>query len=159
MNSILNKILIDGAIKIYPYDEYLMNVGFFLIISNTSRVKENVYQITLFLNDNPYTHKLVSANDLIYQLDCNFEMLKKDFKSSICDEMVYELADIEEKPNEEENKRVEEIQLLVVKYENYLSNINEEQFNNINKVFDFYIKNSKECIKNVELYLKQFFHL
>lgn len=159
IDKVLNKLSIEGAIKIYPYDIKIEEMGFYTVLSRTSRVKNDIYQITLFLNENPYMHKLIGRKELEYELEFNTDLYKDSFKSNLSDKLVFNLAEVKELPSEEENKRAEEIQLLISKYDEYLECIDEGKFNRIKNVFDFYIKSENEDIKRVELFLKQELHI
>lgn len=154
IKSELNK----GCVKIYPFLNDIENIGFYMLVHQSTRIVDTKgsYQCTLFLKEKPYSHSLRPLWDLIGDIENNNYRIKNGvLYSSICDASVMKLAECSEVPN---NKKIEDIHILVDKYNDKLSLIQEEKTHTLIKsLFDEYIGTDRYSLEQVEDILRNFF--
>lgn len=151
ISEYIDNNLKQGHIKIYPFSKKIEELGFYMVIHPSARIDDNngSYQCTLFLKEKPYCHSFRPLWDIkadIASKDCFIE--EGILYSVICDESVMELAECSEIPN---NKKVEDIHILVDKYNDKLSEVQEEKTHNLIKsLFDEYIQKDQYSLEQVE---------
>jgi hypothetical protein len=140
-----------GSVKIYPYSKDIKDLGFYMIIHQSTRIEklEHFYQCTLFLGDKPYCHDIRPLGDIIKHIEnTDYKLEDGILYSMICDESVMELAECTEIPS---NKKTEDIHKIVIEYDDRLSLIQDEKvIFLIKSLFDEYIKTDKYTIEQVE---------
>lgn len=141
----------QGMVKIYPYTEDIREMGFYILVHESTRIINNnkSYQCTLFLKETPYYHDFRPLWDIIGHIESDEYKIENDnIYSIMCDNEVLEFAKMTEMPN---NEKVEDIHKLVDKYNDKLELIeNEKQHSLIKSLFDEYEKTENYTLKQVE---------
>jgi hypothetical protein len=151
INEYIDDNLKQGHMKIYPFSEEIEELGFYILIHPSARIADTTgsYQCTLFLKEKPYCHSFRPLWDIKADIACKDYLIEDGILHSImCDESVMELAECSEIPN---NKKVEDIHILADKYNDKLSEIQEEKTHNLIKaLFNEYIDTDKYSLQQVE---------
>jgi len=151
INEYFDNGLKQGMVKIYPYAEDIKEMGFYMLIHESTRIIDNnkSYQCTLFLKETPYCHEFRPLWDIINHIKSrDYKIDNNILYSMMCDDSVMELAEVKEIPN---NEKIEDIHKLVDKYNNKLELIEEEkQYLLIKSLFDEYINTENYTLEQVE---------
>lgn len=155
VNEYFENGLKQGMVKIYPYDEGIKDMGFYILVHESTRIADNnkSYQCTLFLKDKPYYHDFRPLWDIIRNIEnYDYKIENGSIYTIMCDIEVLNFANMKEMPN---NKKVEDIHILVDKYNDKLELIEDEkQYLLIKSLFDEYTKTEKYSLQEVEDILK-----
>ena len=145
----------DGSVVIKPYSKDIRDMGFYMIIHPSTRIigSKASYQCTLFLNETPYCHDFRPLYDIVNHIESNgFKIEDNILYSYMCDDGVIELSKVSKIPD---NKKTEDIQKLVEKYNDKLCLIQEEQDTaTIKSLFKEYIETDVYSIDQVESILE-----
>lgn len=157
LEECISKQMSVGSIKILPIDEKLIELGFYQLVHKAVRDDfKDSYQVTLFMGDKPYSHSIIPKNSFIDFIKENSFVIKEDsIHSMCCDDAVYSLAELSEKPSDKFNAKIENIQLLIDKYSRELERVESESMDNtIQAIFDSYMESDEHSLESIEKALK-----
>lgn len=151
ISKFIDNSLEHGHVKVFPFSQKIDDMGFYMLIHPSARVADTngSYQCTLFLKEKPYCHSFRPLWDIKADIEAKDYLIEEGILHSVmCDEGVMELAECTEIPN---NKKIEDIHILVDRYNDKLSEIQEEKTHNLIKsLFDEYIEKEQYSLEQVE---------
>jgi hemerythrin superfamily protein len=151
IDEYFEKHLKQGMVKIYPYTDGIREMGFYILIHESTRIINNnkSYQCTLFLKETPYCHDFRPLWDIIGHIESDdYKIENNNLYSIMCDNEVLDFANMKERPN---NEKIEDIHKLVDKYNDKLELVQDEkQYSLIKSLFDEYVNTGNYTLEKVE---------